>query len=80
MSARAVILAFEALPKRQQIIVAAKIGAWAEFLGERIYKYVKPKVFKVYKAFIRRRQSKAYRRPISRHRVFHRNSPNIIYR
>lgn len=80
MSAIALINAFERLPRREQYIVAAKIGAWAEFIGERVYSYLKPKVHKAFgKVFRRRSRSRPVRRPVSRHRFFHRNSPNVIY-
>lgn len=79
-AARAIILAFERLPPREQKLILFKLGAWFEFGQERLFHFAYPKVKKVFKnLFTRRRQTPHKRFTPSKHRFFHRNSPNFIW-
>lgn len=45
---RSAIIAFNRLPRKKQIIIAAKLGAWGEFAIERLYGKAK-RLFRVKK-------------------------------
>lgn len=48
LAAEAAEAAWAALPTNKKLAVAAKAGMWAEFIGERAYNFVKPKVKKAF--------------------------------
>lgn len=79
-AARAIILAFERLPPREQKIVLFKLGAWFEFAQERAFHYLYPKVKSLYnKVAHKKRVPKRKTVVPPKHRFFHRNSPNFIW-